>query len=224
MTNYIAVELTEFEKKMSGYIMLFNYRMTNLCVKAEPTALLPVTVALDSSEYNFEDVAVTMRPNEFTFDVYPKNQNNLQAIVRGVEEMHPEFKMEVKTEKQDDGKEIHHVVYTMPDVDKTRRDLINETSKIFHKECLAKLNVCYVKQQTQMTEAFEHLSASDVDEAKDSLKKIYEESKKQADKLLDAKLQETEEAYQHYLEGKKDDNQKDGSGFDVTKAMKLPQQ
>ena len=207
MTNYIAVELTEFEKKMSGYIMLFNYRMTNLCVKAEPTALLPVTVALDSSEYNFEDVAVTMRPDEFTFDVYPKNQNNLQAIVRGVEEMHPEFKMEVKTEKQDDGKEIHHVVYTMPDVDKTRRDLINETSKIFHKECLAKLNVCYVKQQTQMTEAFEHLSASDVDEAKDSLKKIYEESKKQADKLLDAKLQETEEAYQHYLEGKKDDNQ-----------------
>ena len=144
--------------------------------------------------------------------------------MRGVEEMHPEFKMEVKTEKQDDGKEIHHVVYTMPDVDKTRRDLINETSKIFHKECLAKLNVCYVKQQTQMTEAFEHLSASDVDEAKDSLKKIYEESKKQADKLLDAKLQETEEAYQHYLEGKKDDNQKDGSGFDVTKAMKLPQQ
>lgn len=224
MTNYIAVELTEFEKKMSGYIMLFNYRMTNLCVKAEPTALLPVTVALDSSEYNFEDVAVTMRPDEFTFDVYPKNQNNLQAIVRGVEEMHPEFKMEVKTEKQDDGKEIHHVVYTMPDVDKTRRDLINETSKIFHKECLAKLNVCYVKQQTQMTEAFEHLSASDVDEAKDSLKKIYEESKKQADKLLDAELQETEEAYQHYLEGKKDDNQKDGSGFDVTKAMKLPQQ
>lgn len=224
MTNYIAVELTEFEKKMSGYIMLFNYRMTNLCVKAEPTALLPVTVALDSSEYNFEDVAVTMRPDEFTFDVYPKNQNNLQAIVRGVEEMHPEFNMEVKTEKQDDGKEIHHVVYTMPDVDKTRRDLINETSKIFHKECLAKLNVCYVKQQTQMTEAFEHLSASDVDEAKDSLKKIYEESKKQADKLLDAKLQETEEAYQHYLEGKKDDNQKDGSGFDVTKAMKLPQQ
>ena len=84
MTNYIAVELTEFEKKMSGYIMLFNYRMTNLCVKAEPTALLPVTVALDSSEYNFEDVAVTMRPDEFTFDVYPKNQNNLQAIVRGV--------------------------------------------------------------------------------------------------------------------------------------------
>ena len=57
MNNYIAFEINDFQKKLNGYNMLFNYRMTNLCVKAEPTALMPVTVNVANTEYNLEELA-----------------------------------------------------------------------------------------------------------------------------------------------------------------------
>ena len=136
MNNYISFETIDLAKKLKGYNMLFNYRMSNLCVKAEPTALMPVTVFVAGTEYNLEDVANILRPDDFSFDVYPKNQNNLQDIITGVLDAHPEFKMELKTDKaeMEGGADTQHVFYTMPPVDKDRRKLLNETTKTFHKD------------------------------------------------------------------------------------------
>ena len=191
MNNYISFETIDLAKKLKGYNMLFNYRMSNLCVKAEPTALMPVTVFVAGTEYNLEDVANILRPDDFSFDVYPKNQNNLQDIITGILDAHPEFKMELKTDK--------HVFYTMPPVDKDRRKLLNETTKTFHKECMVNLDLAYADLQARLVEPYTQMSPQDVDEARKGFKKVYDKAREECDKMLQQKLNEIEEGYQRYL-------------------------
>ena len=221
MNNYIAIELSEFQKKMNGYLMMFNYRLTNYCVKAEPTAMLPVTVELTGKAYNFEEVAFATKPDDYTFDVYPKNQNNLQAIIDGVFDIHPEFKMEIKTDKNNNNDDVRHVIYTMPEVNKDRHDLLAETSKTFHQECLAYLDACYTKQQTKLVEAFTQMTPIEVNEAKAGFKNIYDDAKGQAQQLLDAKLSEIEDGYQRYLTQQEESG--NGEYMDYTKGVRLDQ-
>ena len=206
MNNFITFELTDLSQKMKGYNMLFNYRMSNFCVKAEPTALMPVTVAMGDMEYNLEEVANIMRPDDFTFDVYPKNPNNLQAIINGIFDSHPEFKMELKTDKAEieGGKDRQHVIYTMPPVDKNRRKLLNEAAKTFHKECTVNLDITYAELQPRLVEPYATMSPVDVDEARKAFKKVYDTAREQCDKMLEQKLNEIEEGYQRYLSGDND--------------------
>ena len=201
MNNFITFELTDVVKKLKGYNMLFNYRMSNFCVKAEPTALMPVTVAVGDMEYNLEEVANVMRPDDFSFDVYPKNPNNLQAIINGIFDSHPEFKMELKTDKAENegGEDKQHVIYTMPPVDKNRRKLLNEAVKTFHKECVVNLDVTYAELQARLVEPYAKMSPLEIDEARKAFKKAYDLAKDECDKMLQLKLNEIEEAYQRYL-------------------------
>lgn len=201
MNNYISFETIDFAKKLKGYNMLFNYRMSNLCVKAEPTALMPVTVFVAGTEYNLEEVANILKPDDFSFDVYPKNQNNLQDIISGIFDVHPEFKMELKTDKAENegGADTQHVFYTMPPVDKDRRKLLNETTKTFHKECKVNLDVTYAELQARLVEPFAKMSPLDIDEARKGFKKVYDDARDECDKMLQLKLNEIEEGYQRYL-------------------------
>ena len=201
MNNYISFETIDLAKKLKGYNMLFNYRMSNLCVKAEPTALMPVTVFVAGTEYNLEEVANILRPDDFSFDVYPKNQNNLQDIISGIFDVHPEFKMELKTDKAENegGADTQHVFYTMPPVDKDRRKLLNETTKTFHKECIVNLDVTYADLQARLVEPYTQMSPQDVDEARKGFKKVYDKAREECDKMLQQKLNEIEEGYQRYL-------------------------
>lgn len=201
MNNYISFETIDFAKKLKGYNMLFNYRMSNLCVKAEPTALMPVTVFVAGTEYNLEEVANILKPDDFSFDVYPKNQNNLQDIISGIFDVHPEFKMELKTDKAENegGADTQHVFYTMPPVDKDRRKLLNETTKTFHKECMVNLDVTYADLQARLVEPYTQMSPQDVDEARKGFKKVYDKAREECDKMLQQKQNEIEEGYQRYL-------------------------
>ncbi len=201
MNNYISFEIIDLAKKLKGYNMLFNYRMSNLCVKAEPTALMPVTVFVAGTEYNLEEVANIMRPDDFSFDVYPKNPNNLQDIITGIFDVHPEFKMELKTEKakKEGGEDTHHAFYTMPPVDKNRRKLLNETTKTFHKECMVNLDLTYAELQTRLVEPYSKMSPLEINEARKGFKKAYDDARDECDKMLQLKLNEIEEGYQRYL-------------------------
>ena len=201
MNNYIAFEISEFQKKLNGYNMLFNYRMTNLCVKVEPTALMPVTVILANAEYNLEEVADIIKVDDFSIDVYPKNQNNLQQVIDGIFDVHPEFKMELKTDKAETegGEDKHHAFYTMPEVNKDRRDLLNDLTKTFHKECQVNLDATYAELQVRLVEPYTKMSPAEIDEARQGFENIFNKAKEMCDKLLQLKLNEIEEGYQRYL-------------------------
>ena len=206
MNNYIALEINEFQKKLNGYNMLFNYRMSNLCVKVEPTALMPVTVILANAEYNLEEVADIIKVDDFSIDVYPKNQNNLQQVIDGIFDVHPEFKMELKTDKAETegGEDKHHAFYTMPEVNKERRDLLNDLTKTFHKECQLNLDATYAELQVRLMEPYTKMSPAEIDEARQGFENIFNKAKEMCDKLLQLKLNEIEEGYQRYFEGEND--------------------
>ncbi len=223
MNNYILLEIDNLEKKLNGYNMLFNYRMTNMCVKAEPIAMLPVTVNVANTMYNIEEVATAIRPDDFTFDVYPNNQNNLQDIIDGVFEMHPEFKMEIKTDKDENDNDVRHIIYTMPEVDKDRRDLLTETVKAFHKECKADFDATYAKLQLRLVEPYSSMSPEEVDEANREFKNILDSLSEESDKMLEAKLSEIEEGYQRYLEAHAEDEIA-AEHIDFTKSMRLQEE
>lgn len=201
MNNYIALEIHDLANKLKGYNVLFNYRLSNLCVKAEPTSLMPVTVLMADTEYNLEEVANIMRPDDFSFDVYPKNPNNLQEMINGIFDAHPEFKMELKTDKaeQEGAEDKHHAFYTMPPVDKDRRKLLNEAAKTFHKECMVNLDVTYAELQARLVEPYSKMSPLDIDEARKGFKNIYDKAREECDKILQLKQNEIEEGYQRYL-------------------------
>ena len=219
MDNYIIAEINEFSQKENGYLALFCVRLGNFCVKADPQAMLSATIHLESAEYNFEDVADATRPNDYTFDVTPKNENNLSAIIQGVAEVHPEFKVSVKIKEYDEGFEERHIIYTMPEVNKERRDLLNEVCKTFHKECVAKLDWAYGKRLADTAQLLARLSVQEADNVKKVFEKTYHDAKENAEKLLNAKLQEIEEGYQRYLARKDntwENSYKDDTEFDVS--------
>lgn len=217
MNIYITAAVKELKEKLNAYLSLLSYRYANLCVKAELGALLPVTVAAER-DYNLEDVAKLTTPDDFHFEIYPNVPDHLQAIIAAILEVHPEFKMELV--REDYGNHNQHIVYTMPEVDKDRRKLLNDTAKVFYEECKAEIDAACAVYMTELPELEGRLSVEDFTEVTRVLKRTREETLQTCDELYQKKLGEIDEAHQHYLTDHADDDQ-GHAGFDVTSSMKL---
>ena len=217
MNIYITAAVKELKEKLNAYLSLLSYRYANLCVKAELGALLPVTVMAER-DYNLEDVAKVATPDDFRFEIYPNVPDHLQAIIAAILEVHPEFKMELV--REDYGNHNQHIVYTMPEVDKDRRKLLNDTAKVFYEECKAEIDAACADYMTELPELEGRLSVEDFTEVTRVLKRTREETLQTCDELYQKKLGEIDEAHQHYLTDHADDDQ-GHAGFDVTSSMKL---
>ena len=217
MNIYITAAVKELKEKLNAYLSLLSYRYANLCVKAELGALLPVTVMAER-DYNLEDVAKVATPDDFRFEIYPNVPDHLQAIIAAILEVHPEFKMELV--REDYGNHNQHIVYTMPEVDKDRRKLLNDTAKVFYEECKAEIDAACAVYMTELPELEGRLSVEDFTEVTRVLKRTREETLQTCDELYQKKLGEIDEAHQHYLTDHAGDDQ-GHAGFDVTSSMKL---
>lgn len=219
MNNYVITEIDNAQKKMSAYITLLSYRYMNLCVKAELGSLMPVNVYLGDEAYNIEDVANIYSPDEFRFSVYPKNDNNLQAIVQGVYEAHPEFKTDMKTSTDGDSS---YILYTMPDVDESRHDILQEAIKGLYEECCGRLDAIHVEFKERLLENLTKVGVSEAetDEALQALNDLHKRSLSMADKQLDQKQNEIDEALTHYLEEKTRKTEEEPE-FDITKGFRM---
>lgn len=195
MNSYISIQLQDFAKKVRGYNTLFNYRLMNLCVKAEPAALIPVIVNVGGKDYDLEKVADIRKPDDNFFEIRSKNENNLQKIIEGIFNVHPEFILEMKTEKDLEDQDVAYAKYSMPPVDKDRRDLLCNLTKAFYDECIAHIEAAHAKQEATFVEMLLKAPAKDADEARGELKEIYDSGKEEAGTMRDAKLKEIEEAY-----------------------------
>ena len=173
MNIYITAAVKELKEKLNAYLSLLSYRYANLCVKAELGALLPVTVMAER-DYNLEDVAKVATPDDFRFEIYPNVPDHLQAIIAAILEVHPEFKMELV--REDYGNHNQHIVYTMPEVDKDRRKLLNDTAKVFYEECKAEIDAACAVYMTELPELEGRLSVEDFTEVTRVLKRTREET------------------------------------------------
>lgn len=217
MNIYITAAVKELKEKLNAYLSLLSYRYANLCVKAELGALLPVTVAAER-DYNLEDVAKLTTPDDFHFEIYPNVPDHLHYIIEGILDVHPEFKMELV--REDYGNHNHHIVYTMPEVDKGRRKLLTDTAKLFYEECDAEIEKECAVYMAELPLLADKLSVGDLADVTKMLKRSREESLETSQEIYQKKLAEIDEAYQHYLTDHADDDQ-GHAGFDVTSSMKL---
>jgi ribosome recycling factor len=216
MNLYITAAVKELKEKLNAYLSLLSYRYANLCVKAELGALLPVTVVAER-EYNLEDVAKVATPDDFRFEIYPDVPDHLQHIIAAVLDVHPEFKMELVEE--DYGNRNQHIVYTMPEVDKDRRKLLNDTAKVFYEECKVEIDTVCGGYLAEVPSLEGKLSVEDVTEVTRVLKRSREESRQTCQDLYQKKLAEIDEAYQRYQASHADGGQ--SNGIDVTSSMRL---
>ena len=205
------------EKKLGGYQYLLTFRYANLCIKADPMSLLPVTVAVGAAGMNIEELADVVTLDDYHLAVIPKSDDTLRDIQQGVAEVHPEFLVSLEQVEEEDETVSRFLVYGMPDVDKKRRDLLVETAKSLHDECKLRMDAILLGEKLSFVELLSTEPES-LKEVADALNEKYREYVGNIDELLEKKLADIEEAFEHYQQQHPDESVGD---YDVTVEMML---
>ena len=208
MRRSIKIILSELDGKLTGHAALLNYRYMNLCVKAEPAALLSFTITdIEGNTYNIEEVADTLMPDDYSFEFVPKEMGMLPFIQEGIAEAHPEFKQKViKPEADDryfypDTPEYdleRHIICTMPEVDKNRYDLLKESVKALYDERMVEMEKVKAEYTKTIADKTAGLPKEEVDEAKDKMEELCKQYSDLSKQYRDTKEEEIEEAYKQW--------------------------
>ena len=221
MNSFTTSEIKAFEKKLSSYQYLLTFRYSNLCVKADPISLLPVSITVGNMEQNIEDVAQVVQMDDFHLVVIPKHIDVLRDVQEGVFEAHPEFKMSIEQMEKNDPNS-RFILCEMPPVDKPRYDLLTEATKNLYEECKARMDAVLLEEKR----IFVELLAEDPESLQKVVDQINEKHNNAINDIMDLrdkKLEEIEEAYAKYLEDhpQEDDNKSQQSDIDVTQSMHM---
>ena len=197
----------ETKQKMNGHTMLFYFHLSNLCITADPMALLSATVKIEGQDLNLEDVASVSIPNDKQFAVLPKDKDYLAHITKAIKLEHPEFKLEENTEKDEiTGEENIVIYYTMPEMTKERHDVCMEFIKTDFDATNTKLEAIFSQGSAKVALKMAGASEENMQLAKDKLQEIYDWHTDTAKKLKENKEKEVEEAYQAYLASEQEEN------------------
>ena len=208
MRRSIKIIIGELDGKLTGHAALLNYRYMNLCVKAEPAALLSFTVAdIEGNTFKIEEVADTLMPDDFTFEFVPKEMEMLPFIQEGIAEAHPEFKQKVIKPEADDRyfypdtpeyDQERHLICTMPEVDKNRYDLLKESVKALYDERMVEMEKVKAEYTKTIADKTAGLPKEEVDEAKDKKEELCKQYSDLSKQYRDTKEEEIEEAYKQW--------------------------
>lgn len=190
--------ISQVENKMAGYIALLSYRYQNLCIKADPTSLMPVNVMMAGELLNIEDVATVAIADEYHLAILPNQEDLQKFVIDGIFHSHPEFKLEVKPYKLNE-EDRHYLLYEMPEVNKDRHDILEQGVKSLHDECKMRIDEIYGENLASLTEMLKS-SPDDLDIIKKELDRVHDDYIGKTKALRDQKLEEIEEAYQRYCE------------------------
>lgn len=206
MRKAIEILIGEMESKLGGYAGLLNYRFLNLCVKAEPVALISVVIKdKEGDTRNIEDVARTMLINKYQFEIFPMEQDMIFNICKGILTDHPEFKQEVVTSSDDrklyqDVVNEQHIILTVPEVNKDRHDFLMDAVKTLYDQCKIEVDKTNVAYSAKLIAKISGMSEEEIEEAKNKLEDSQQKYAKICDDYLAAKQKEIEDAYQRYLD------------------------
>ena len=201
MKQIITFLLDDASKKMSGYAALFNYRLMNLCIKATPEALLPIKVEMGGTSLNLEDVALARNAPERDdqFEIYPKDREFLSPLLKGVKEVHPEFKIEMKDmEMEGEEERVQYILATMPVVDDARHEVLKDAVTVLSDACNAKIQATFLSYSGQIPLKLVGAPEDEVKEATDALKEVFDNHKDLCKQFKEEKEKEIEEAYQQF--------------------------
>ena len=207
MRRATIMEYDKLADKLSKYVGQMNFRFMDLCVKAEPGALLSVQVFIEGELLKLEDCAKIAKPDDFHFMLIPQYDEDLVPIQKAVLYVPPEFKMKVDTLQVDtvdeDGvTENHDVRYlnvTMPEVDDDRYDVLTNAAKGIYEECKVFMETANNTSKAKFATLAPGETPDDLDKLDKALKRLNKDWDTQRDKLYEKKLKEIEDAHDKWL-------------------------
>jgi len=232
MKKAIREIISQMENVQSGYLAKLQFYYSNLCVTADPMALLSTRVRDEDGEpRHIEDVAYTGRPDDYHFEIIPKDKKLLPELVEGIKREHPEFDFEIiraeydrRIDPEDD--EEAHIIYTMPEVDKNRHDVMIQTVNTLYDGCKETMTAVKAYYLAKLTTAIIGYEEEEAEEAKKAFEKKDENLQKIRDGYKENKTNEIEEAYKAYQEKeqkKEQEKQEDkaAKGDDILNSLNL---
>lgn len=225
MKKSVVGILDNAQSKMSGYAALLNYRYSNLSVLAQPEALLCVFVDLDGNKFAIEKVAKARNAPERDdqFEIYPNDQDLLIPLVKAINDVHPEYKIELVSMDEDDDEE-KFILATVPPVDDARYKFLKEAVGVLSDVCKSQMEATYNAATAEIALKLAGAPKDELDEAKDTLKKIHDDASGIAGKMKDAKEEEIEKGHNIYKEEqekKKKEAQKKEEDAQAAAQMKM---
>lgn len=170
--------IQEYDNLESGQVILFLYRLKNLCLDADGSILLSAEVEHEGEVYNIEDVAQVSNPNDEQFCIIPKEENFITPIIKAIAKTHPELKLEVKalTEKgfEDLGSKnltdeyMPVILATVPPVNKLRHDVVKDAIDAFYNECKGSMDAHKAEYSQRLALAVASLDPETANERKES--------------------------------------------------------
>lgn len=222
------IVLKEYENVLGGYTGLLAFRLMNLCVKSDPASLLAVKVEVLGQEKNIEELSKVSVPSDATIHVYPFHEDLLPMIGKAIVAVHPEFRQSIETvhiEKAN--KDLHYLQLTVPEVDKTRHDILTDGVDLCYNDAKAKLDAAKQKYAVLLADKMYGETEHSADEAMARFDRIFDDNMKIAKQSVDDKQKEIEDAYQRYR-ARKDQQaqalaeQRAAEGHDVASTLKFP--
>lgn len=196
----IETLIHEMEGKLGGYVALLMYRYANLCVKAQPLALL--SAIIEDEEHGamrLEEVAGVTMPDEFHLKLIPYDKRFNYPLCKAIKKEHPEFKQDLVKPEDADDEDVRHLILTMPEVNDDRHDELTDAVGVLYDGCKAQVDKTVASYKVKLEPKIKPLPSDERDEAQaafDNSVKMHTDS---IDKMKADKLEEIEEAYQHYL-------------------------
>jgi len=200
----VAIEsiIHEMEGRLNGYVSLLIYRYANLCVKAQPLALLSAEIIDEErGKLPIEKVAGVLMPDEFHLKIVPFDPSYIFPLCKAIKLEHPEFKQDLVVPDDSTDERERHLILTMPVVNKDRRDALLEAVDTLYDGCKAKMDKTCAEYRLKLEKKIVVLPTDDErNESKDALEAKIKTYQDMADLNKTEKVKEIEEAYQRYLD------------------------
>lgn len=197
MVSKLDILLQGCENDLSKSVFLLHYKYaTQLCVNAEPLSLLPLEIA---GLGKIETVADVVRPRKDQFQIFLRNKQHLQAVISAMRQLHPEFLLDIvpATFYKGQTEEENSLVYTMPPVNKERRDLLLQAVDFFYERQKTSFEKSKASWSANITRVMAD-QPQQADEGQKKLDLLFEKKSAQLAKIREDKITEIEEAYQRY--------------------------
>ena len=190
------------EGRLNGYVTLLIYRYANLCVKAQPMALLSAEIIDDEvGVMKIEHVAGVTMPDEYHLRLVPFDSRIIFPLCKAIKKEHPEFNQELVIPEDGADDEQRHLILTMPVVNKDRRDALLQSVDTLYDGCKAKMDKTCAEYRLKLEKKIVVLPTDDErNEAKDALEAAIKNYQGLVDTTKADKVKEIEEAYQRYLD------------------------
>lgn len=215
MKYSVKKEISDLQAKLLGHVAVMSYGYCQLCVKADASSLLGIEVVDEGMTKHIESVAdVYVHDDENDddkIDLVPKQSDIFPNLMMAIHSVHPEFKITIESGDPDDDEIPEGVEYdrdsldskyirlTMPEVDKTRRDVLQTAIDGLNEVCKTRMNACQVACSAKLQELLLGASEEKVDEAKKAMEEVYDQYKEMCKNITEEKKNEVETAYQNHL-------------------------